>query len=417
MNTYILIVRHLGAVSGEKIYHYNKLKYMVSLGWRVLYFSDKPENTPVDGEANFTSRSFHAIAYSPNCYSKNNIEKVLNEMEQLIGDTNGGRCIIEADSVNRAVWGELLAPRIGAKNMAFLLQESHNYDERTRRFLRFKYDRHELAGITKQVIFKILGDDTVKERDDTKIEPFCNNVVEDVEDVFSQQLLEDAACTFGSIGRLDKGCVLPAIEAFRACAAENPDKKYNLLLIGGATGRKRIGKIRRQVEECKNINLVITGYLYPIPKTLIEKVDVFVSTAGAVNASYRFHRPTVRVHPLTGEPVGIMGLDDLEGKTMYDIMPGTTVKECIERALSNAGDIYYKYNYYEDFYELMSKEFDRHLMIAERQPELEYYDAKELIKITPTHIKGRALHWLVGHIGGAGLLNRLVKLYKRLKGI
>ena len=417
MNTYVIIARHLGTVSGEKIYTYNKLEYMVSRGWRVLFLSGKDEQDQIDESAGYSFHLFPALVYGPECYSRREVAQTLEAVASLIGDLKGDRCVIESDSVNRALWGELVARRVGAKHLVFLLQEHHRYDEETKRFLRFKYDRHELAGISKDSIHQILGDDSVEQRDDTRISAFCNNSIRECRDVFSDQLRKDATLTFGSLGRLDKGCVPAILQGFETYAAHHPDEQFNLVLIGGATGPKRIRKIREEMKAFPNIHLVITGYIYPIPVSLVNRVDVFVSTAGSAGATYRYHRPTVKVRPNDGKPVAVLGLDSMRGKTMYDALEGVTIEACIARALRNRDRIIYYYNYYEDYQESMYQEFARQLDFADRVPEKAYYDETLLTRIRITYIKGHTVHRVIGHLFGANGLNRFIVLMKKIKGV
>ena len=181
-------------------------------------------------------------------------------------------------------------------------------------------------------------------------------------------------------------------------------------------GRKRIKQIRLSMNECSNIHLIITGYMYPIPESLINNIDLFVSTAGSSICSYRYHRPTIMVHPSTGEPVGILGLDDMKGKTMYDVMSDVSIYDCIDRTLKNINNISYRYNYYEDYYQDMYKEFDRQLSFADIIQNREYYDEKLLMKIRTAYIKGHIWHRLIGHLLGAKGLNLIIELCKTIHG-
>jgi hypothetical protein len=196
----------------------------------------------------------------------------------------------------------------------------------------------------------------------------------------------------------------------------HPEGTYNVVLIGGAVEKAIYRKSLSELKKCTNVHVVVTGYLYPIPLSLIRNIDLFVSTAGSSTSSYRFHRPTVRVHPITGEPCGIVGLDDLNGRTMYDVMPDTTICECMERALKNADKIEYVYNGYDDYYERMKTEFDRQLKIADIPCRVEYYDEMQLMKIKTTRIRGNKLHQIVGHLIGAKGLNMFIALCKTISG-
>ena len=415
MNTYIVIARHVGKVSGEKIYHYNKMQYMLSLGWRVVFLSGKKETTPIDDNAHYSNLVFPALVYAPECYSRREVKKTVDAVVAAIGDLGDERCIIESDALNRAVWGELIAKQIGAKHLCFFLQQVHPYDENARAYLRFKYDRHELAGIAASSITQMLKDDRIERRADTKIAACCQNSVKDCEDLISDRIPKGAALTFGSIGRLDKCCVPAILKGFRAYASAHPAKKYNLVLIGGAIGKNTIRKIRREMKACGNIHTIITGYLYPIPASLLRNIDVFVSTAGSATVSYRFHRPTIIVHPIDGRPCGVLGLGESGIRTMFDPLPDTPLEACIESAVAHADEINYIYNGYEDYTERMNNEFARQLFIADTVTRKEYYDENRLLTIRSALIRGHKLHWLVGHTIGAAGLNSFVNSYKTVR--
>ena len=385
-----------------------------------MFFSWKKEHTPAEGCSNYSQYEFPELTYTPRCYSKNTVKKTVNSIARLISRRcNGSKCIIESDAVNRAVWAELIAKRVGkgAKHQVVLLQETHDYDDDVKRFLRFKYDRHELAGITDKSMSLVFGDDTVETREDSRIYAYCNNVIEEnCRDDFSSKLNKDAALTFGSIGRLDKKCVNGILKGFRTYAKNHPEKRYNLVLIGGATGKKRIAQIREVMSRSKNIDLIITDYLYPIPASLINSIDLFVSTAGSSVVSFWNHQPTIMVHPVTGEPTGILGLDDFEGRTMYDSLCGETVSDCIGRAIRNIDKIEYTHGF-DDYDQDMFAEFDRQLSFADIAGESKYYSTAQLMKICPTHIKGQKAHYILGHVLGARGMNKTIELAKKIKRV
>ena len=416
MKTYVFISRRISEIGGAEQYLYNKSRYLESAGWRVLIFSARKGRILISGFEKYREGICPALTYAPECYSRREVRRTLDRICREIGDCGGDPCVIESDSVNRAVWAELIAARVGGKHLAFILQENHGYDEATRRFLRFKYDRHELAGITVQSVGQMLEDGQLEQRADTKISAYCNNVVEDCEDRISPQLDPEADHTFGSLGRLEKPCVLPILEGFKACFAAHPEQRFNMVLIGGAPGKAREAEIREMFSGMDNVRLLITGNMYPLPRSLLDRIEVFVSTAGSATATYRAHRPTVRVHPVTGEPVGVIGLDfALKERTMYEVTPGLTVPECIDRALRDRDRIRFEDDLGEDYYRQMHGEFDRQLAIADRDLPAEYYGEKQLLRIRTAHIHRHFSHWLSGHLlGGVG--HERIRLLRKRNG-
>ena len=188
MKTYVFITRRICEIGGVEQYIYNKSRYLESQGWRVFVFSARKGPILIEGLKRFKDDVYPALAYAPECYSRREVRKTVDRLAARIGDCGDGPCVIQSDAVNRAIWAELLARRLQAKHLAFILQEDHGYDPDTRRFLRFKYDRHELAGITDSSVGQMLDDQSLESRNDTKISAFCSNVVEDCPDPVSDRL-------------------------------------------------------------------------------------------------------------------------------------------------------------------------------------------------------------------------------------
>ncbi len=416
MKTYVFVSRRICEIGGAEQYLYNKTRYLERTGWRVFVFSGRRGRILINGFEKYKEDICPALSYAPECFSAREVRRTLDEIVRKVGDCGGDCCIVESDGVNRAVWGELIARRLGAKHLAFIMQENHGYREDVKRFLRFKYERHELAGITQQSVRQMLGDESAELRDDTKISAYCNNVVEDCEDKVSALLSPDADHIFGSLGRLEKPCVPAILDGFRTYFAAHPDERFQLVLIGGASSETREAQIREEMEAVGNVSLLITGNMYPLPVSFLNRIEVFVSTSGSSSATYRAHRPTVRVHPVTGEPVGVIGLDfDLNDKTMYDVTPGMNIPDCIDRALREADRIVFNADLGESYFQQMHAEFDRQLAIAERTEPGTYYDEKLLLRIRTAHIHKHFSHWLSGHLIGGGGHELLRAHKKRLK--
>lgn len=413
MKTYVFISRRICEIGGAEQYLYNKSRYLESTGWRVYIFSGRRGRILINGFEKYEKDIYPALSYAPECYSKREVRKTIEAIAERVGDCGGDPCIVESDGVNRAVWGEMIARRLGAKHLAFILQENHGYDADVKSFLRFKYDRHELAGITPQSIGQMLEGDGIEPRDDTKISAYCNNVVEDCEDRVSALLDPNADHVFGSLGRLEKPCVPAILDGFKAYFAAHADERFELVLIGGASVEARERQIREEMEAVGNVRLLITGNMYPLPRTLLDRIEVFVSTAGSASATYRAHRPTVRVHPVTGEPVGVIGLDfELRDRSMYDVALELSIPDCIERALREKDRIAFNDDLGEDYYRQMHSEYERQLAIAERTEPGTYYDEKLLFRIRTVHIHKHFRHWLSGHlIGGSG--HEFIRAHKK----
>lgn len=400
MKTYIFVIRRITYISGAIQYVFNKAKYLESRGWRVLIFSALHGPLYVEQLRKYKDSIYPQLYLTPNCFSKKEINKVLNKILLEVGDCKGGQCIVESDAVQRAVWGELIASRLNCRHLCLFVRERHiYYNHGIRKYLKFKYDRHELAGITNDSICQMFDDKSIVKRDDTRFSAYCNNVIEPCEDSYSSQLREDADYTLGSLGRLEKPCVPKIVTGIKAFISKNPNKFFNVVFIGGSILKERVEYIKGIFGNCSNVKLLMTGNMYPIPTSFAKKIDVFVSTAGSASATYNLGIPTVRVNPATGSPLGVVGLDFMPGeKSMFDTSQ-MTIEECIENALLHKDEIVFSTNN-TDFYKRMNAEFDRQLSFISKADETIFYEEEKLMKIkTPNNHKKIA--WVIGHLLGA----------------
>lgn len=400
MKTYIFVIRRITYITGAVQYVYNKTNYLESKGWRVLIFSALHGPLYVEKFEKYKKNIYPELFLTPNCFRKKIINDVVDQIVGKIGDCQGDLCIVESDALQRAVWAELIAQRLGCRHLALFVRETHKYfDEKALDFLRFKYNRHELAGITKESICQILYDDTVVKREDTHFAAYCNNVIEDVKDNYSSMLDDDVDYSFGYLGRLEKPCVPSIVEGMCSYILQNPDKVFNIVMIGGSTNNERIMFIRNKFGSLPNVHLIMTGNMYPIPLSFAKRIDIFISTAGAASATYNVGIPTIRVNPLNGDVVGIVGLDFMPGeKSMFDSSPDLILKDYINKALKQRDMIVYS-NDIEDYYKRMFDEFDRQLCFTKSIDSNAYYEKKKLFKIKTANARRKAF-WIIGHLFG-----------------
>ena len=401
MKTYVFIIRRITYISGAVQYVYNKTRYLESKGWRVLIFSALHGPLYVDFFKKYKNHIYPQLYLTPQCFRKKDVCNVVGHIVSTIGNCEGDTCIVESDALQRAVWAELVAQRLKCRHLALFVRESHYFFDATAlEFLRFKYDRHELAGIAEESICQILYDNHVEKRTDTRFRPYCQNVIEDIEDNYSSLLDERADVNLGYLGRLEKECVPTIVEGMCSYIERYPKKKINVLFIGGSTQTKRVSSIRERFADYPNVRLVMTGNMYPIPLSFAKKIDVFVSTAGAAGATYDMGIPTIRVNPLNGHPVGVTGLDYMPGeKGMYESSPDYKLEDCIERAITQKVQIVFTTKI-DEYYRIMYEEFERQLTFANNAQTDTYFDEKKLLQITAAKKYWR-VYWLTGHLLGA----------------
>lgn len=400
MKTYIFITRRIIGISGTQQYIYNKMNYLESQGWRVLIFSSLQGHILVEKFRRYEGLIFPSLYLAPECYRKRTVDNTLNKILHEIGEHDRDDIIIESDALQRSLWGELIASKLKCRHLCMLVQEKQKRDPNNDSFAHFKYGRHELAGISKVSIQQLFGIDVAEVRDDAYFSASCNNVIQECVDSFSALLNMNADYTFCSIGRLDKSCVPAIIEGFRSYVADHPDKQFNIVMIGGSLIKGKEKSVRSTLGNLPNVTLVCTGNVYPIPRSFVSKIDVFVSTAGAATATYNEGLPTVKVNPLNGAPIGVIGLDFMSGeKTMYESSE-KTIKDCIEEAIDKKETIVFSGLKGDAYNERMWKEYQRQLSFINYTDEKEYYPVKKLLKQRVPNYYPHYVIWTLGHLMG-----------------
>lgn len=399
---YIFLNRRISGIDGSIQYIYNKSGYLKSKGYEVLVFSVDTGRILVKDFEKYRRYIIPDMRFCPSLFRNSERKKILSKALSMLSEYKDSKVVIESTSPVSAVWGEMMARELHCKHVYFHLMEKTELRQDFRKFCRFKYDREELAGITDRTVRLLLADDSVEPR---MISAYCNNVFSDREDSFSDKLDKEADYTIGSIGRLEKPYVPSVVDELVRFFKNHEDLRFNFILIGGDGNGKAAQRFCEKVCGCNNVRFLITDYLYPIPLGLINNIDIFVSTAGSASATYCLGKPTIKVHPITGASVGIIGCDfKLKEKSMYESSDLFTIEDCIERIIKNKAKIFYEKIMDDSFNEVMDKEFERQLNIALSDNIPDYYDSKKLEKLKTPFKQFHICYVVICHIiGGKGL--------------
>lgn len=410
MKKYIFFTMNIGGINGAEQYIYNKMNYLQKIGYEVFIFSARPEKIMIDGFNKYADLVNPVMRFYPSAINKKERNSAVKWILSVIDANEDDSFIIESSNITSSLWGELIAKELKAKHLVVIMQEKHNYSKDMRDFLKFKYNQHELSGIFDESVSQILAKPDLPFREDIRVRAYCTNVIQECEDRFSELLLKDAEATIGSIGRLEKDYVKPMLIKFSEIFKANPDKKYNLVLIGDSADKREIAKIKEIIGECGNVNLIITGYLYPIPASLINNIDCFASAAGSASASYYGNRPSVRIHHITAEPIGIVGYDYMPGDKVGEVLKDRDLTDCINMMLYSDIEIKYTENFEKDFYEKMYAEFERHLKFGDETENRNYYN---ILKIKYSDLKYK-LCTGVCRIFGVGTAYSILEVIRKL---
>lgn len=253
-----------------------------------------------------------ALMYPTYFYNKLYRNYVVRNIVKSLKTDFYSEYVIESTTINISTWGELIAYKLNGKHLLYTLQEENTVSNRSVcNYLRFKYNRHEIAGIAPEAVqnlMKNIGCSCKNAKDFTLI-AYNGNVVEDYDHSIIEKVLnlphDYIIC---SIGRIDKPFVYPTIKSIISYIKNDEKSRYILLLIGDApqkTGCKE--NIYNICNGIKNLSVVITGYMHPIPFKLLRLCDVSISSSGSASVSQKAGIPTISIDGIDHMPIGILG--------------------------------------------------------------------------------------------------------------
>lgn len=301
---YIIIGAMGGYISGAPIYYRNKALYMKSKGWNVFCISCRAGKVYVGGLEQFIIGTFPILATKAYLFSSFNQEKIIGEIIKCLPILEQD-IIIETGTYYTAYWGEILAQKLKARHLVIYLDE-HNVGIRKGQsnFFRFKYEREELACISNDAYKDIFSPlfRYVENRAYT-VPCYCQNSLEDVVSPVINNVLK-TDFTIGYVGRLEKDAFKTLIDNLCLFAKQNSNKIISLNCFGDYGNKKDEDVLRKRLSEFSNIQLYISGFLFPIPKKAIEKCDLCFGSAGSVAVALKANVATIKINVYSNMPEG-----------------------------------------------------------------------------------------------------------------
>ena len=154
---FVFISTNIRTVGGAQNYMRNKIKFLVSKGWKVyvLFHKSNAEGCVFEELRDYLGGEIEWLYMNPeHIYGTIDYYMMLSKMLEHIEYCEEENCeyLIETHSEIQAIWGELLAKKVSGKHFFFSLQEKFGdlgasypvYLD----FFKFKFERGEIAGIT-----------------------------------------------------------------------------------------------------------------------------------------------------------------------------------------------------------------------------------------------------------------------------
>lgn len=417
MKKYIIFSYNITGMGGGQQYIYNKSKYLESINYEVYIYSAIRGKVFVEGLKKHRKFIIDALKYPPNAFNKRNISRILKRIIQEIGDYNS-EIYVESDGGYETLWAELLAQKLRCKHLCLNVAEQQNkfYSSGFLEYMFFKYKRKELYGITKDSL-RIMFDGVYDIEDSEKytFSAHCTNVV-DEHNIEYHISIPSADYNICGIWRTNKEGFIETIKNMVPFFDKYYNYKFNVVIIGsGSSENERVAK--ELLRNCYNVTIIFLGYIYPIPLSLLRRMDVFVSTAGSARIPVYYDIPSIAVTTginqdgnLKFYPLGILNYT-----TTNTVVPVET-----EKKLSDFLDLVLFQKYCDNNPKLgfqnisnvkIEKEFKRQLDLFNTNIDKKYYD---VLSIHPESVLEK-VYTIIGSLFGVAVLSFLDFCGARIK--
>ena len=305
INTYIFFTNSIYGIGGSKNYCATKAKVLKESGWNVQIFSVCTGELFINDLCEYEENVIPEIILPPFCYPQKVINRVINKIESKVQQSF--QIIIESHEMGLAAWGEIVAEKLSAKSIIFLLSEQpENEGIVYHNFGLFKVKRKEVAGIDDYSVIRMLGLHEVSCNYMSKLRASYDIRAADVKTPFAEKLIT-ADYTIGIFGRIYKNSVLAAIKGVETFLSSHKKLSFQVIFIGGGYNKEET-EILEPIERLCD-NLVITGNIFPVPRILLQACDVILASAGCASAASLEGIPTIAIDCDDNKAIGFLRYD------------------------------------------------------------------------------------------------------------
>lgn len=295
MKKFILFNITITAMGGGQIYAKNKIDFMKKNGYDCsIFYSNKNEEVIIEELKMYKDNVVEYLMINPTLVTKKEINRVLNFVETTVGKIDEDT-IIECNNIVLGMWGEIIAQRFKCTSYIYIIGESiANLDTDKKAFLMYKRKRKELNGIKEETYKMIFGKMPKDDNYNYYLPLICSNVVEDYKNPILEKI-KYSDLNISTIGRLSKPYVPTLINEIITFANNHSNLNITYVMVGDTTDSELVRNIKEKFYNLKNVKLFMTGSIYPIPIDFLNKIDIFISSAGSVRVSANAGRPTIAI--------------------------------------------------------------------------------------------------------------------------
>ncbi len=304
---YVFLTNSIGGYSGGPNYIRRKLLFLRDNGWTVLVFDCTGFGNieiQIEELKEFEKNRFKELFFNPYWIRKARREKVIAAILDEIGVDD--EVVIESNTVALSIWGEIIASRVGAKHIVYLLSERLSITHSSLyQYYKYKSIRGELFSISPKAYKNLME----------RFENICDEDAEQhywsaaisvpIEDVPCREMdnISKAVFNIGHFGR-EKGYFRYMFEQLSIFAKRHLSESINVIMLGVSDVPVAWRNLLPD-----NVNLTLLASRQPIPKIFYNHCDVIIATAGCANMSFRYGAKVISMDVYNSVPLGVLGYD------------------------------------------------------------------------------------------------------------
>lgn len=309
MPRYIFFARTIKNVGGAQLYMNAKIAYLKKNGWEVSIIYNKDGDSFFPDMENCPNLLIDELDRQAYMYLSYKRKMILKQIIDFLGVLRQGD-VIESHSLSLSSWAEMTAKHYGnVRHLIYELDERPRMPKEMVPFYKFKYERNELVGILDQSVALFLeGTGIQLTHGSPRLS--AHGAAHCVLDVPNTLFLElEGQYVIGIVGRLEKPYVWEYAKSAAEFTSSHTSQMFTIVIIGG---EPEGDIIRHRIEDlfatADNVKLIFTGYIFPIPSSLVSQFDICLAGAGAAKGISREGITTLPIDPRDFLCSGVIGL-------------------------------------------------------------------------------------------------------------
>lgn len=310
---YVILTYQMAGFTGAPSYVNNKVKWFKEHGVDTVVFDNYGglfinKEIVLEYLLPYKNNRMLELFFPPSYFTKRQRTRIIERLLMAVGDAED--CVVESNSPRLALWGELLAERLGAKHLILNVGEQlsiHNNEEFG--FLDFKLNRHELFTIKPQTIINMFKGYRTISDDEAQNAFFAASMGVKAEEVPMPELdLPEAKYIILSFGRY-KPYFENMVKGVVEFSEKHSEDSVNFLIMGDVALPPQTEQL---LESARNLYVKFIPSKRPVPKAVFDYSDVVIATAGCANLSYKTGAKTISMDVNSCLPLGVMGYTTID---------------------------------------------------------------------------------------------------------